>query len=463
MLVPAIITLYTDIPKVILVTVLLSTAVFSVSFGLSISIFASREFQLQSRIYYLVFISSIICLFIVQGRFEDTISPGQNAEYVVAVTGKVISDSKEIGGGEKIFNLRLLFSEDINSSRTSASGKITIASRVDVYKGQFVSMEGKNILAQKTAFIFIDRKNITVLDWGKSWSAEIMERRAQILKYLKQRIRRMGAEPSVLFTALFIGIRENPKGALFTALRRAGGSHILALSGMHLGIIAYGIMFVLTRVFGKKISFAVTLLVVLFYVFLVDAGPSLNRAVILFILIGFLGLSGRRIGIFHILSICFLVQIVLDPNSAYKLSFQLSYLALGGIVVGSGKISRMLPGIIPSGIRGVIAASISAQIFTSPLVLYHFGIIYPVGIVSGIILLPIVTIYIWTGIIGLLPLPWILQSLVFSVSTYLYKAIEVSADIFSRFPVMGVESSILIGIILIVLCSISFIIPLHKS
>ena len=379
------------------------------------------------------------------------------------IRGRVLTDSKEIGGGQKVFSFQLLSVENINSTRTSASGSLTVASQVDVYKGQFVSLAKKNIPVQDSAFLFVDQKNIGVLGWGSAWNAGIMEKRAQILMALKMHIRRMGAGPASLFTALFLGVKENPKGELFTALRRAGGAHILALSGMHLGIISFGLMFVLTRLFGKRISFAVTLFMVLFYVFLVDAGPSLTRAVILFSLIGFLNLSGQKTDIFHILSICFLIQILLVPDSAYMLSFQLSYLALGGIILGSGKINRMFPGIIPGGIRGVLSASISAQFFTAPLVMYYFGVIYPVGIISGIILVPIVTLFIWTCIFGLLPLPWILQRVVLSVSTALFKAIEISADIFSRFPTIEYRGAIYTGIILIVLYFVYFIISKNKS
>ncbi len=378
------------------------------------------------------------------------------------ITGRVLTDSKEIGGRQKIFTLQLVSAEDVNSTRTSASGSLTVVSQIDVYRGQFVSLIKKNISVQNSAIIFIDQKNVKVLDCGSAWDSGIMKIRAQILISLKLHIRRMGTGPGSLFTALFLGVKENPKGALFTALRRAGGAHILALSGMHLGIISFGIMFVLTGLFGKKISFAVTLIVVLFYVFLVDAGPSLTRAVILFILIGLLGLSGRIIDIFHILSICFLIQVVLDSGSAYELSFQLSYLALGGIILGSGKVNRILPGIIPGGIRGILSASISAQIFTAPLVLYYFGVIYPVGIISGIILVPVITLFIWTGIAGLLPMPWILHRMIFNAAASLYKAIEVSADIFSRFPSLGPGTAVQIGIILIMIYFVYFIISRSK-
>lgn len=431
-------------------------AFFSASLGLSVSVFTSRVLQLQSRICFLIFFSSIISLFIVHGIQENHNFSGQEAKSVVEITGRVLSDSKEIGGDLKIFTLEMLYTEDINSTRTSASGDLTIASKTDLYRGQLVSLAKRNILAQNSTIIFIDSKKIKIWDWESTWNAGILEKRAQILKSLKQRIRHMSEESSILFTALFVGIKENPKGELFTALRRSGASHILALSGMHLGIISFGIMFVLTRLFGKRISFAVTLLVVLFYVFLVSAGPSLTRAVILFIILGLFGLSGQKIDILHILSICFLIQIIPDPLSAYELSFQLSYLALGGIILGGRKIDCMLPGIIPGGIRGVLSASIAAQLFTAPLVLHYFGVIYPVGIISGIILVPIITLFIWTGIFGLLPLPWILQRLLFSVSAVLYRAVEAAADVFSRFPSLGPGGALQIGIILIGLYFVSF-------
>ncbi|MEA1910763.1 MAG: ComEC/Rec2 family competence protein, partial [Spirochaetota bacterium] len=246
------------------------------------------------------------------------------------------------------------------------------------------------------------------MGWGSSLDDKILENRANFLSYLRQRIYRMQADSAVLFAALFTGIKDNPKGELFTSLRKAGASHILALSGMHLGIISFGVMFAFTSVFGRRLSFFITLIFIILYVFLVSTGSSLTRAAILFTLLGFFTLSGVRTDIFHVLVLCFVIQLTVNPGSAYELSFQLSYLALGGIILGSETISILLPGIIPPKIRGVLAASLSAQFFTAPLVLSSFGVIYPVGIISGIILVPVITLFIWLGIIGMIPLPWVI-------------------------------------------------------
>ncbi|MCK5153669.1 MAG: ComEC/Rec2 family competence protein [Spirochaetales bacterium] len=376
----------------------------------------------------------MFCLFITNTQIPEDISPGQDKKVVTGITARVLEDSREIGGGKFIFSIKLLSAEDINSTITSASGQMTVASNINLYKGQIIRIDKRNIFRKYSSIIFIDRKNIELLKWDNTYTSEILRLRVKILDSLKLRIGRMHPDSSLLFSALFTGIKENPKGKLFTSLRKAGASHILALSGMHLGIISFGVMFLVTILIGRKLSFIFTLFIVFLYVFLVSSGPSLTRALILFTLLGLFALYGVKVDIFHILIICFLIQVVIDPGSAYELSFQLSYLALGGIILGSDYVSRILPGFIPPGVRGILAASFSAQIFTAPLVLYSFGVIYPVGIVSGLILVPIITLFIWIGILTLLPMPWLVQRILFWIMEELYVAVEISADFFSKFP-----------------------------
>ncbi|MDA3941084.1 MAG: ComEC/Rec2 family competence protein [Spirochaetia bacterium] len=265
-----------------------------------------------------------------------------------------------------------------------------------------------------------------------------------------QRIDRMKPGASLLFTALFTGTKENPNGKLFTSIKKAGASHILALSGMHLGIISLGILFLFTPLFGRHQSFVLTLVLIIIYVFLVKSGPSLIRGAILFSLLGLFSFSGLRIDIFHILVICFLIQVTVYPGCAWELSFQLSYMALGGIILGSNAIRRILPGLIPFNLRTVLAASISAQLFTAPLVLNYFGVTYPVGIISGIILVPLITLFIWTGIFGLIPMPWVIQRLIFMVMEVFYILIESFSGFFSQFPVLNNRTTAIFFIVLLV-------------
>ena len=371
-----------------------------------------------------------------------SVSSGQNNKYVIQISARVLEDSKETNGGFSIFPVELLSSSNLNLTTTSASGKLALASKINVYKGQRLILKKANLPLQSNSIIFVDKKKITLLDSEETWHLKILDKREKILKQLKKRINRMQKEISILFTALFTGFKENPDSELFLSFRRAGASHILALSGMHLGILSFGIIFLLKFTVGKRMSFLVAFLTILFYVFLTDAGSSLTRAAIFFVLLGVFVLTGIRPDIFHILILCFVIQIIIDAESCYNLSFQLSYLALSGIILISEKINLKIPGIVPPLIRSTLSASIAAQIFTAPLVLYYFGTIYPVGIVSGIFLVPLVTVFIWIGIIALLPLPYFIQKILFWIMDIIYMLIKGSAGFFSKFPFVISKSAI---------------------
>jgi len=371
-----------------------------------------------------------------------SVSSGQNNKYITEITARVLEDSKEISGGFNIFPVNLLSSCNMNLTTTGASGKLIFASKIIAYKGQMIVVKKDRLLEKSDSIIFVDKKKILILDLEQTWYGKLLSERKEILKYLKKRIDSMGTGPSILFTALFTGYKENPNSKLFLSFRHAGASHILALSGMHLGIISFGIMFLMKYIVGRKLSFIITFLAILFYVFLTGAGYSLTRAAIFFVLFGFFALIGIRLDIFHLLIFCFFIQIIKDPKSSYNLSFQLSYLAISGIILLSEKINHKIPGIIPPVIRSILSASIAAQIFTAPLVLYYFGVIYPVGIVSGIFLVPLVTIFIWTGIIVLLPLPWFMQKILFWIMDIIYMLIKSSADFFSKFPFLVLKPAI---------------------
>ena len=386
------------------------------------------------RLLVCIVVSSLISLYLLPGSSEEFRFWGQNPDLVSVIKGRALTDSRETDGGVKIFTMKLLFTENQNRIGTDAHGSLSIASNVNIYRGELISIRKKNLLRRRRDIVFLNEREIEVTGWENNPMGWMLGRRSGFLKILTGRRELMFNEASSFFNALFLGIQENPRGEIYIDLRRSGASHILALSGLHLGIVALGVMVVFKLFFGRKISFLLTLIVVLAYIFLVGFSPSLTRALLLFGFTGFAGILGIRKDLFHILVLCFLFQIVLFPKSAYSLSFQLSYLALGGIIIGSPGISRILPGILPPVIRIVLSASAAAQFSTASLVLYSFGVIYPVGIISGVVFIPLITLFIWFGIFGLLPLPYPIGELVFWLMIKIYSLIKISAGFFSSFP-----------------------------
>ena len=128
-----------------------------------------------------------------------------------------------------------------------------------------------------------------------------------------------------------------------------------------------------------------------------------------------------------------------EPFQAFSLSFQLSFLALAGILVLGPLVRRPLEGRIPRLILAPLAMSIGAQIATLPLVAAAFGSYYPSGLVASLILVPLTTAFLWAGLawLPLYSVPWqMLHNTCAHLFSVLYNAIEWSAEALARLPAL---------------------------
>lgn len=213
-----------------------------------------------------------------------------------------------------------------------------------------------------------------------------------------------------LIKALLTGERSSLPREMTEAFRDSGASHILALSGLHLGII-YGILHKSLSIIGNSIPVRRLRSVLIitacgFYTITTGAGPSIVRA-FLFILLGeTAGLTGRGRTLSHILLSALLIQLTLSPLSARSIGFQLSYAAMAGIAF----IYPWLKGFWPAdealspvgrlfgkGMRRIwdsLALSISCQITTGPLAYMYFGTFPMHFLLTNLLALPLTGILI---------------------------------------------------------------------
>ena len=214
------------------------------------------------------------------------------------------------------------------------------------------------------------------------------------------------AQTNALLKALLTGERSTLSPELTEAFRDSGASHILALSGLHLGII-YGIFskvlfFTGNSMAGRRMRSAVIVILCGFYTLATGAGPSIVRS---FIFI-FLGEAARMTGRLHslrqLLMASLLIQVIIDPLSVRSVSFQLSYAAMAGIAF----IYPWLRDFWPSGEAGddscgralvrfmrwvwnSAALSISCQLATGPLAYLYFGTFPQHFLLTNLISLPL--------------------------------------------------------------------------
>ncbi|HYW85849.1 MAG TPA: ComEC/Rec2 family competence protein, partial [Spirochaetia bacterium] len=194
------------------------------------------------------------------------------------------------------------------------------------------------------------------------FSSTIWEIRARLRTELNRALERTGYPASALLQALLIGSREDVPQRLYEGFRRTGSLHILALSGLHVTVI-YGIIAgALGFLRRPGLKFFLAALVLLFYQFIAGFFPSLLRATVMILVGGASLLLDRDAEPLNLLSISGIAIVCIDPFQAFSLSFQLSFLALAGILALGPLLRRPLEGRIPRFILAPLAMSIGAQI-----------------------------------------------------------------------------------------------------
>ena len=200
-----------------------------------------------------------------------------------------------------------------------------------------------------------------------------------------------------LLQALFTGDRSALSPELTAAFRHSGASHILALSGLHMGII-YMVFDRLSRVLGRSpaaryVRFGLMISAAGFFTIMTGASPSITRAFLFILINEVLTLTGRPRKAVRVLCLALLVQLVLQPDVISTLGFQLSYLAMGGIFLLYPVMEKWYPeGGSPLRMVWKSAAlAISCQVFTAPLVWLRFHTFPRYFIITNLLALPLTT------------------------------------------------------------------------
>jgi competence protein ComEC len=204
-----------------------------------------------------------------------------------------------------------------------------------------------------------------------------------------------------LSQALLLGVRDNLDSSLTASYRDAGCSYLLALSGMHLAILAALISFLLKRPLGLRPAAIAGGVIIIGYCLLVGPMPSLNRAALMYLL-GILAVLGMlKRDAFSLLCTAFVIQLIVTPQAGVSLSFILSYLALSGILILGGMINRIFKGKIPDILLLSLSASLGAFIATVGISAFVFTTLRPVGLIAGLVLAPLTTVFMLCSILWL--------------------------------------------------------------
>ena len=216
-----------------------------------------------------------------------------------------------------------------------------------------------------------------------------------------------------LLSALLTGDRSGLGADTIGLFRSSGASHILALSGLHMGIL-YGVLIALTRPLGNSRPaqwVRATLLIGTagFFTLMAGAGPSLVRAFLFISLNELLRVFHRPRKAIRVYCVALLIQLTWNPAVITSLGFQLSYLAMAGIFLLYPALERWYPaGPAWDPMRrlwNLAALSISCQVFTAPLAWLRFHTFPKYFLVTNLLALPL-TSALMTAALGAIVTGW---------------------------------------------------------
>jgi competence protein ComEC len=211
-----------------------------------------------------------------------------------------------------------------------------------------------------------------------------------------------------VISALLLGATDNLDPETIKAYQGSGAMHILSVSGMHVGVIYMVLNFLLFFFnkfrYGRYPKALILIAFVWFYAMLSGMSPSVVRAATMFSFVAFGKVLSKDVNIYNILAASAFLLLMITPNYLTDVGFQLSYLAVFGIVAIYPLIYKTIHvrNYVLDKIWGLISVSLAAQIITAPLSLYYFHQFPNYFILTNLVAVPLSALVMYCGILYLI-------------------------------------------------------------
>lgn len=223
---------------------------------------------------------------------------------------------------------------------------------------------------------------------------------AYVSRALKESAARCFTEDAApLVTSLLTGDKSTLPGGLYSALRRTGLAHVVAVSGLHMSFLAGGLSLLLGR--RRRLMAVVGISLMFFFAAVAGNTPSVLRAAFLHTFMLLAPLVEREEDKATSLSAVLLLLLLQNPYAVASLSLQLSFASVAGIYCFTGPLYRRWTANLPQGnglrtrllrglaswLAGTLAVTTGAAVFTTPLTAYYFQMISLISPLSNLLAL----------------------------------------------------------------------------
>lgn len=219
-----------------------------------------------------------------------------------------------------------------------------------------------------------------------------------------------------VLSALTIGDKTELSDSVRESYSVAGASHILALSGLHIGLLYTLLFFILKPVaqrgnIGRCLRSVFLLILLWAFAFFTGLSPSVVRSVSMFSILAIADMVGRQTLSLNTLAVAAWLMLFFNPAWLFDVGFQLSFLAVASILLIQKPIHQLftVKSRVGKYVWGLMSVSIAAQIGTAPLVMFYFSRFSTHFLLTNLVVIPLITIILYGAVIMLLltPLPWL--------------------------------------------------------
>ncbi len=346
----------------------------------------------------------------------------------ISLRGIIEGDVRTKGSSSKrlsfVFNLREIKDVD-NWKRVSGKVLVNLFQDLPLDYGDDIVLTGKlhrpfefsqnrkfsyrqYLKRQGILYVFSVKKDspVEILAHGKgNWLLDKLYRGRSFASRLL--VKNLSPSEASLMQAMLLGERLNIPASLKEVFAQTGTAHILAISGLNVGIVVM-VLFLLLRIIPAAVflTYGMTMFFVALYVLLTGASPSVVRAGIMSMVLLASFVIERETNSINSLAFAAFLILLVDPQNIFDIGFQLSFVSVLAILIfypllmaDAKPFLKRYPQKIFKFAVETFCVSLSATLGVAGLLAYYFEIVTPVSLLANMIVVPLSTLATILGIV----------------------------------------------------------------
>ena len=315
------------------------------------------------------------------------------------IEGKYIVIINKILGNESLINEKIVL-------KVIGDKVMSLGDTISINGVLRLPMENTNPMLYNSKLNLLSDKIHTSMTI-KDFSVDIIETNTKLKYRLKDKFIKdttnlfdsyLNEENSALISSIILGKSSYLDETELLKYRELGLAHILAVSGLHIGIISSFIIFILSRIgIKRKINIILSLTIIWAYVYIIGFPPSTVRASLMFSILFYSQLIHEPYDSINTIMVSILISLFINPYWLFSIGFQLSYIATFSILIFTPRIIKLF---YPYKNNTILALSsiLAVNIGLLPLQAYYFNRVSLLGIISNIIAVPLLSFALIIGI-----------------------------------------------------------------